>query len=328
MEELLGFEIPYFLWFLIFPISLFLLIKGSDFFTGAAEKIGLMVGIPQFIVGVAIVGIGTSLPELISSLIAVFQHSSEIVSGNVVGSNVANIFFILGIGAIVGKKLVIKYDLINVDLPLLIGSAFFISFIMWDERIAFFESILLTAGFILFMFYMIESGQKPEADEEKKEKPPFTILPFFIIIGSAALIFLGAKLTIDSVINIAEYFKVGSDIVAVTAVALGTSLPELGVTISAIRKKNAEMVVGNILGSNIFNSFAVLGLSGMAAIAVPEQKYGLVVTPSIINIGIPAMVIASLLFLVSTQDKQLSRWEGFLFIIFYLFFLGKVINVM
>lgn len=324
----MGLEIPPHLWFVIFPVSLFVLIKGSDRFTGAAEKIGLMAGIPQFIVGVVIVGIGTSLPELISSVVAVLEGSSEIVAGNVIGSNVANIFLILGIGAIVGKKLVIKYDLINVDLPLFVGSALLVSFVMWDARISFFDAVLLSGGLFIFMFYMIESGRKPQAEEEKEVKPPFSIRPFLVILASAFIIFIGAKLTVDSVVNIASFFGVGNDIVAVSAVALGTSLPELGVTVSAVGKNNAEMVVGNILGSNIFNSFAVPGITGIVSIAAPGAQEGLIVTPSIITTGIPAMVIASLLFLVTTQDKQVSRWEGMMFVLFYIYFLCKVINIL
>jgi cation:H+ antiporter len=310
--------LPVFLWFIIFPASLVVLIKGSDWFTAAAEKIGLMIGIPQFIIGVTIVSIGTSLPELISSFIAVYEKASGIVPGNVVGSNVANIFLILGIGAIVGGKLVIKYDLINVDLPLLIGSAFFAAIVCWDHRISIPEAILLVLGLVMFMGYMAFSGKQRDAIA-RAEKIPFRIYPFLIIAGSGVLIFIGAKFTVDSVIHIAEFFHVGNEIIAVSAVALGTSLPELSVTISAVRKNNAEMIVGNVLGSNIFNTFAVLGLPGLFG--------GLVVPESLIVTGLPAMIIATILFLVSTQDKQVSRWEGCLFLLFYLLFIGKIINV-
>lgn len=312
-------ELPVFVWFIIFPVSLVILIKGSDWFTAGAEKIGLMIGIPQFIIGVTIVSIGTSLPELISSFIAVYEKASGIVPGNVVGSNVANIFLILGIGSIVGGKLIIKYDLINVDLPLLIGSAFFTILMCWDHRISIGESILLVICLGIFMIYMVLSGKKKIAITQKK-KAHFSIIPFLIVVGSGVLIFIGAKFTIDSVIQIADFFNIGSEIIAVTAVALGTSLPELSVTISAVRKKNAEMIVGNVLGSNIFNTFAVLGLPGLFG--------GLNVPESLIVTGLPAMVIATILFLVATQDKQVSRWEGYMFIVFYILFIGKIINIL
>jgi cation:H+ antiporter len=311
--------VPEFIWFIIFPVSLVGLIKGSDWFTAGAEKIGLMIGIPQFIIGVTIVSIGTSLPELISSFIAVYEKASGIVPGNVVGSNVANIFLILGIGAIIGNKLVIKYDLINVDLPLLIGSAFFTVLVCWDQKISIGESILLVLGIVIFMTYMVFSGKK-KAAISRKQKTPFTIAPFLVIAASGVLIFFGAKFTIDSVIHIADFFNVGSEVIAVTAVALGTSLPELSVTISAVRKNNAEMIVGNVLGSNVFNSFAVLGLPGLFG--------GLDVPESLIITGLPALVIATLLFLVATQDKQVSRWEGCMFLVFYILFIGKIINIL
>lgn len=312
-------EIPLFVWFIIFPLSLVVLVKGSDWFTTAAEKIGLMIGIPQFVIGVTIVSIGTSLPELISSFVAVYEKASGIVPGNVVGSNVANIFLILGIGAIVGGKLIIKYDLINVDLPLLVGSAFFTVLVCWDHKISIGEAVLLVLGLVIFMVYMVFTGKKKTAITSKK-KVPFSIIPLLVVAGSGVLIFIGAKFTIDSVIHIANFFKIGSEVIAVSAVALGTSLPELSVTISAVRKKNAEMIVGNVLGSNIFNTFAVLGLPGLFG--------GLDVPDSLIITGLPAMIFATVLFLVATQDKQVSRWEGFMFVVFYIFFIGKIINIL
>ncbi|MBN2531262.1 MAG: calcium/sodium antiporter [Spirochaetales bacterium] len=310
--------LPEFMWFIIFPISLVVLIKGSDWFTSSAEKIGLMVGIPQFIIGVTIVSIGTSLPELISSFIAVCEKASGIVPGNVVGSNIANIFLIFGIGAVVGGTLFIKYDIINIDLPLLTGSAFFTVLVCWDRYVSIAESVLLILGYAIFLAYTIQSRNNNESATEQ-EKPRFSIIPFLVVLGSSALIFIGAKFTIDAVIHIACFFHVGSEIVAVTAVALGTSLPELSVTISAVRKKNAEIIIGNIIGSNIFNTFAVLGLPGLFG--------GLEVPESLIVTGLPVLAIATLLFLVTTQDKQVSRWEGLLFVLFYILFIGKIINI-
>ncbi|GAH33655.1 unnamed protein product, partial [marine sediment metagenome] len=123
---------PTLIWIIVFVVSLFVLIKASDYFTHSAEKIGLFFGIPLFIVGATIVAVGTSLPELISSIFAVLRNSSEIVVGNVVGSNVANIFLVLGIAAIVGRRMKLTYELIHVDLPLLIGSAFLLAVTIWD----------------------------------------------------------------------------------------------------------------------------------------------------------------------------------------------------
>ena len=142
-------------WVAIFIISLYVLIRASDYFTGAAEEIGIAFGIPDFVVGVTIVALGTSLPELISSIIAVLRDSSEIVIGNVVGSNVTNIFLIIGITEVVAKKFKIAYELVHIDLPLLMGSALFLTITVWDGRFALFEALLCLVALIIYLLHMV-----------------------------------------------------------------------------------------------------------------------------------------------------------------------------
>lgn len=311
------------LWSGIFAVSLFVLLKASQYFTDSAEKIGLMLGISHFIIGVTIVAIGTSLPELVSSIVAVIDNSSEIVSGNVLGSNIANIFLILGIASIMGGRFKIKTNLLPVDLPIMMTSAFFLAITLWDGAFSFGEAILFVASFIIFILYAANSGKtngKKNPDTGESEKMPFRVKPILIMVLSAVFVYLGATYTIEAVIKISEMFHVGTEIIAMSAVAVGTSLPELAVTISAVKKKNPEMVVGNILGSNIFNAFAVMGIPGLIA----ELK----VPGSLISVGIPVMLAASILFLVVIVDKQVSKWEGWMFLVFYGFFLGKIFNLL
>lgn len=311
------------LWSGIFAVSLFVLLKASQYFTDSAEKIGLMLGISHFIIGVTIVAIGTSLPELVSSIVAVIDNSSEIVSGNVLGSNIANIFLILGIASIMGGRFKIKTNLLPVDLPIMMTSAFFLAITLWDGAFSFGEAILFVASFIIFILYAANSGKtngKKNPETGESEKMPFRVKPILIMVLSAVFVYLGATYTIEAVIKISEMFHVGTEIIAMSAVAVGTSLPELAVTISAVKKKNPEMVVGNILGSNIFNAFAVMGIPGLIA----ELK----VPGSLISVGIPVMLAASILFLVVIVDKQVSKWEGWMFLVFYGFFLGKIFNLL
>lgn len=307
--------------FSIFIVSLTVLIKASDYFTGAAEQVGLICGMSPFAVGVVIVSVGTSLPELISSLVAVSSNSPEIVAGNVIGSNVANIFLILGTGAVIGRELSIKHDLIRVDLPLLLASAFFLALTCWDGVFTRPEAILFVAALIVFLFYLLNEGKGNTSAGEgaEHEKAQFSLKPFAIMLVSALFVFLGATYTIDSVIAISETLNIGKEVVAVSAVALGTSLPELMVTISAVKKKNSEMIVGNVLGSNIFNTFAVMGIPGMFA--------GLVVPENMVTTGITTMLIASILFFGVTQDKHVTRWEGLMFLLMYIYFIGKIFNL-
>lgn len=310
------------LWFGIFAASLFVLLKASQYFTNSAEKIGLMLGISHFIIGVTIVAIGTSLPELVSSIVAVVNNSSEIVSGNVLGSNIANIFLILGIASIIGGRFKIKTNLFPVDLPIMMISAFFLTLTIWDGVFSFGESILFVVSFIIFMLYTAnsgkENGKKKNRETGESAKMPFRVKPVLIMVLSAVFIYLGATYTIKAVIKISEIFDMGTEVIAMSAVAIGTSLPELAVTISAVKKKNFEMVVGNVLGSNIFNTFAVMGIPGL----ISELK----VPGSLISIGLPVMLAASVLFLVVFVDRQVSKWEGWMFLVFYGFFLGKIFN--
>ncbi len=315
-----------YLWSLSFAISLFVLIKASDYFTVSAEKIGIVFGIPEFIVGVTIVALGTSLPELVSSIFAVLRDSSEIVAGNVVGSNITNIFLVLGIAAIVGKNLKVSRELIHVDLPFLIGSAFLIAVMMWDGVFTKREGILCFAGIFLYLHYTSRSIEEEKGFfrkwyekiiSKRKQKLEFGV--FVILIISAVFIYFGAEYTIISIVKLSEILNIGKEIIAVSAVALGTSLPELTVSITAARKGNAEMAVGNVLGSNIFNSFVVMGIPALfGAIIIPQ---------SILLLGLPIMLIASLLYFFMAQNKVISRWEGGLLMIFYLFFIGKVLEV-
>lgn len=207
--------LPLFVWIIIFVVSLLVLIKASEYFTGSAEKIGIFLGLPPFIVGVTVVAAGTSLPELVSSIFAVLRDSSEIVVGNVVGSNLTNIFFIVGISAIVGKKFEINYELVHVDLPLLVGSAFLLAVTVWDGVFTLPEALLCIAGFILYALYAINVEKKHENVEVKKgknlelEQRTLDRETLIVLAGSAAFIYLGARYTVESIIELSEILNIG-----------------------------------------------------------------------------------------------------------------------
>jgi cation:H+ antiporter len=303
-------------WFLVFVISMAALIVASDYFTDAAEKLGVLIGLPPFIIGVTIVSIGTSLPELLSSILAVLEGSPGIVIGNVVGSNIANIFLILGTASVISRQLSINYDLTSVDLPLFVGSAFLLALMVSDGDFTRGEAVLALLGFGVYLFYTFNTSHETPEIEEVKQDRATTIRQAIILVVSAAFIYLGANYTIKSVIQLSEILEIGEEIVAITALALGTSLPELMVTFNLAKKGNPEIAVGNVLGSNIFNSLMVMGVPGlMQTLNVPD---------SILNHGIPVMLVATILFFFVTQDKKVTKWEGWLFFIFYAWFIGKV----
>ncbi len=307
---------------LIFVASLLVLVKASDFFTDSAEKVGLYIGLPPFIIGVTIVSIGTSLPELISSIIAVTEGSSEIVVANVVGSNIANIFLIIGVACIVGSKgLSITYDLVSVDLPLFVGSAFLLVLAVWDQKFSSGEAIIFIIAYIMYLFYTVRDSEETEQEESvtPRESSSYVLRQLLIITLSVIFIYLGAKYTIDSLVKISEIIGIGKEIIAVSAVALGTSLPELVVTINAAKKGQEEVAVGNVLGSNIFNAFMVMG--------IPRLVGDLEIPTTVLTGGIPALLAGTLLIFFATQDKQLTIWEGWLFLIIYAWFIGTTFKI-
>jgi cation:H+ antiporter len=314
------------LWGGIFVFSLAILLKASDYFTDSAEEIGLFFKLPAFLIGVTIVALGTSLPELASSILAVLHGHSEIVAGNVVGSNIANIFLVLGVTAVVSTKKSFNHD-VNVDLPILWGATFLIILSMLDKEFSFIEGILCVLGLIVFLGHTVFSrhvdtvGNKKIQKEIKenlkiKQVRKFPFKGLMILVASSFAIFIGAKYTVDSVVYFSRLFEIGTDIIAVSVVALGTSLPELVVSYTAARKGNVEMAVGNILGSNIFNALGVMGVSAMIGT--------LVISDSILYFGVPVMLVATFMYVYITQDKKITKWEGIFLLIFYIFYIGKL----
>ena len=302
---------------IIFIFGLAVLIKSSGYFTEAAEKVGLHFGIPAFLVGVTIVAFGTSIPELVSSFIAVAKNSSEIVTGNIVGSNIANIGFVLAIAAIVGKKLRVSWELIHVDLPLLMGSALLLAATLMDGKLVFYEAVLLLTGYIVYLTYIVQAQKEHKSKTKpdvKKEKLGWKVPA--ILIVSSAFIYFGATYLIDSVIKLSLILNIGKEIIAVSAVSIGTSLPELAVSFIAAKKGQAELAIGNILGSNIFNSFAIMGLVGLFS--------SLVVPSILITLAIPIMIVLTLMYFFVALDNEITRHEGVILLLIFLFFLGKL----
>jgi len=314
-------------WSLIFLFSLVMLILSADFFIKSSERIGLAAGIPPFIVGVTLIAMGTSLPELVTSLVAILSDppTSEIILGNVVGSNIANICLVLGVVGILGNKISLQFDVMKVDMPMVLGAAFILYVCVMDGDFSLYEGIICLLGMIVYLVYVLQLGLNDEASglgieitkEEKKKhiswKEPV------ILIFSSTLIYFSASYNVEAIIKLSEILNVGKELIALTAVSIGTSLPELVVSIVAVRMGNGEMAVGNVLGSNIFNVFAVMG--------IPRLFGEIVVPQSIIEFSMPVMLVASLLFFFVVLDREVSRWEGYILLLLYLLFMGNLIGI-
>lgn len=320
-------------WILILIVSLAVLIVGANWLTRSGERLGQRFHISPFIIGVTVVAIGTSLPELITSLIAVFrstaiEETTQIVLGNVVGSNIANILLIGGVSAVLARTLVIKRSLIDLDLPLLLLSAVLLWIFIADGEVTFVEAIFLIVGFGGYLHYTIQSHKKESVDsniEPTLHQPAREHMHHSmrsIIVGlviGAGLLYLGADYAIQAVIELSELLGFSTSTLALTAVAIGTSLPEVTVSALAALRKSSDVAIGNIIGSNIFNTFLVVGIPGLFS--------QLVVTSDVITFAMPIMLFATLLFVVSTLTKKVYIYEGFFYLLAYAAFLGKVFNM-
>jgi cation:H+ antiporter len=320
----------------LFVASLAVLLASSDRFTAAAERVGLSLGVSPFIIGATLVAGGTSLPELVSSILAVRAGAPAIVVGSVVGSNVANILLILGVAAVAGPTLRIDRELMRVDLPLLMASAGFLLVTVWNGPFTWHEGILALCGLGVYMhFTFAEEDRLDEVVEDlvtdhvDREAIPSTadveavaaettvgLRTVATVVGSLALVFVAAEGLVRSILALATGFGVGAEVVAITAVAVGTSLPEIAVSVAAVRRREFEIAVGNVLGSNVFNSFAVMG--------VPSFLGALTVPPTVRGYALPVMLLATLLYYFITQDREITAWEGVALLVLYVAFLSNL----
>ncbi|TVR84562.1 MAG: sodium:calcium antiporter [Saprospirales bacterium] len=300
-----------FLYLLMFVVSLAVLIKASDWFVMSSEKLGASWGASPFIIGLTIVAFGTSLPELSTAVFAMLEDQSEIVLGNIVGSNIANILLVLGILAVIAKDIKLDFDLFESDIPALVVSAFLLWFILGDGDIDTIESLILLAGLVVFIFSSISSMQ---ADEVQKVSTGYKT--YIKLVVSGALVYMGAKYTVEAIVVLSDLMGIGTDVISLTLVAVGTSLPEITVSIAAARKGLAGIAVGNVIGSNIFNTYIVLGVAGLMG--------PLRVTDAISDLSLPLMVGATIILAVSSLSKRITKWEGVLFLLVYVFFMYKL----
>jgi cation:H+ antiporter len=315
------------LWSIVFVVSLAALIVSADFFIKAAERIGLALGIPPFVIGITLIAMGTSLPELVTSIAAVLSphDASAIVPGNVIGSNITNTALVLGIVGILAKRIQLTFDVMRVDVPMMLGATFLLYLCIKDLHFSYFEAGLCLAGMAIYLGYVIslsrshDEAPNPMAmdlmpeDEEVEVSPPFSWREPITLLASVTVIFFSAKYNVLSIEELAGLLGIGKEFIALTVVALGTSLPELVVSIVAVRNGNAEMAVGNVLGSNIFNVFAVM--------SIPRFFGAITIPASMLPFSMPMLLVVTLLAVFILKDREVNRWEGWILLLFYVLFI-------
>lgn len=325
----------------LFVGSLLVLLGASDVFTSATARVGLSFGISPFIIGATVIAGGTSLPELVSSVLAVTRDAPAIVIGNAVGSNVANIFVVLGLAAVVGGRIRVERELMRVDLPILVFSATFLLIAVWNTTFEWYEGVLALAGVAVYVHFTlsrparldetVEELVEEHAGLELEERPvdatseitrEETHVGFrtnLTLLVSLALVFVAADQLVRAILAIAAEVDVGAEVVAITAVGVGTSLPEIAVSLAAVRRGDPEIAIGNVLGSNVFNALAVVG--------IPSLLRPLSIPANVRTFALPVMVLATVLYYFITQDREITRWEGTVLLLLYAVFLVNLFEL-
>jgi len=299
---------------LVFVFSLFILIKGADVFVEEAKTIGVKIGMSPFVIGVLIVGMGTSLPELASSLAAVYNNETTMVTANVVGSNITNILLIVGLLALISPKIVIRRDLMKSELPIFVIATTHFLFIIHDGIVTRVESFLLLGTFAAYLWYIIkEPPSDLEVIEEVSKEDNSNLFKSIalLVVGLVAIV-LGAHFTVYSAIEMASLIGVPISIVTILGIAIGTSLPELAASFKAIKIGDADLAIGNIFGSNVMNMLFVVGL--------PAFFTNLLVDNVVMEMGMYILLATSVIFFVHGLSRRLMRWEGAMLLLFFAFF--------
>ena len=292
---------------LLLVLGFILLVKGADWFVDGASGIAAKLHIPQLVIGLTIVAMGTSAPEAAVSISAALKGSADITIGNIVGSNILNILIILGLASAIVPIAVAK-STIRVDIPFMLAITGVLLVLGWDQTITFTDGLImlvLFAGYLGYMLYMAKKGG--EEGDEIRDLTLWQAL-LYTVLG-LVLIVWGANIAVDAATALARIFGLSERFIGLTVVALGTSLPELFTSVTAARKGNADIAIGNIVGSNIFNILFVVGLSAMI-VPVPF-------TPNFRIDTMVAIAAGVMLLLCSLRQKRLVRWHGFAMLLAY-----------
>lgn len=298
-----------------------LLTVGAEWLVRGASRLAAILGINPLVVGLTVVAFATGSPELAVSLFSALVGKPDITVGNVVGSNILNVFFVLGLAAIVARRLLAQRSM-RKDVLAMIAASFLLYGFSWDGVISKMEGILFLILILGYMTWLVKQAQRQRGAELARQAalPPDAVpqgkhpvlRSIALLLGGLGALVLGADWLVDGAVHLAHLFGISELIIGLTIVALGTSLPEVAASVMACTKGEQEIAIGNVVGSNIFNILAVVGAS---AIIAPQ---GIPVNHSAIVLDIPFMLMAALACLpLCFSTRGIHRWEGGVFIVFY-----------
>ena len=312
------------IWILLIIVGFVLLIKGADFLVEGASNIAKKFHIPEIIIGLTVVSIGTSMPELFVSITSAMEGFSDMAIGNVIGSNIANLFLILGVSSII-KSIKFKRETRLIEIPMCLAiTLIFMALCNLGQDVSRSDAGVLLVLFAIFIVYTIIMAKKGEAfdkeddneDNTDNAKPSKSTLKdiIFVFLG-VALLKIGGDLTVNNAVNVARHFNLSEKIISVTILAVGTSLPELVTSVSAAIKGKSDIAIGNILGSNIFNILLIIGVSAMINPIVFNTTY---------NMDFVFLVVGTILlslFPVIPPKNKMTRWNGIIYVYVYVMYM-------
>ena len=301
--------------------GLVLLIAGAEILVRGASRLAAAAGISPLVIGLTVVAFGTSSPELAVSVQSAFAGQADIALGNVIGSNIFNILFILGISAAI-IPLVVAQQLVRLDVPILIGASLLVYLFGLNGQIGRLEGLLLFAGIITYTVFLIRQSRKENKEVQEEyareygDRQPHgarhTIVNLLLIVAGLALLILGARWLVDSAVSLAQALGLSELIIGLTIIAAGTSMPEVATSIVAAMRGERDIAVGNVVGSNLFNLLAVLGLTSVVA------PNGVPVAAPALAFDLPVMIAVALACLpIFFTGFRVARWEGWLFLVYY-----------
>jgi len=309
------------------------LVIGADWLIRGASRIAARTGLSSVVIGLTVVAFGTSAPELAVSLGDVARGddgAGAIAIGNVVGSNIANILLALGFAAAVGGALIVAQRIVRIDVPIMIGVSVLLLVFSLDHRLDRWEGIVLTVGLVVYVTWTVVSARRKTADQvvteydDALEPESLKASPVWVdmlyVLGGLVFLVVGAQALVSGASDIAVDLGVSDLVIGLTVVAIGTSLPEVATTVVAAMRGQRDLAVGNAVGSNLFNILAVLGIT---AIVSPSA---LPVPPSAVQVDIPVMIAVAVACLpIFMNGHVLKRWEGIIFCLMYLGYLGWLV---
>ena len=292
---------------LLLVLGFAMLVKGADWFVEGTSGIARKMGIPQLVVGLTIVAMGTSAPEAAVSITAALKNNASIAIGNVVGSNILNILIILGVTAVI-TSVAIQKSTFRIEMPyMIVVTIVLIVMGLTGECISRVEGVILWVMFIVYLVYLYMLARNGKEENEEVEKSTWKLIVAAIIGG--VIVVWGSNVTVDSATAIAKIVGISDRFIGLTIVALGTSLPEFVTSVTAARKGNADIAIGNIVGSNIFNILFVIGTSALIT-PVPYE-------PTFIVDGMIAVAAGVLLWIAVAKKMELRRFWGVIMLVCY-----------